>query len=99
MSGKGLAANVPPDPYLEGASSYLISPIFDLAAYREVFVELWFWARFEDPVDAPRRVHDFGRVLLYDVAKRSTSTSIRSPPSDRRGTSPGVPARIADGAS
>jgi subtilisin family serine protease len=70
MSGKGLAANAPPDPYLEGASSYLISPIFNLAAYREVFVELWFWARFEDPVDAPRRVHDFGRVLLYDVESK-----------------------------
>jgi subtilisin family serine protease len=70
MSGKGLAGNAPPDPYLEGASSYLISPIFDLAAYRDVFVELWFWARFEDPVDAPRRVHDLGRVLLYDVASK-----------------------------
>jgi subtilisin family serine protease len=70
MSGKGLAGNSPPDPYLEGASSYLISPIFDLAAYREVFVELWFWARFEDPVDAPRRVHDLGRVLLYDAESK-----------------------------
>jgi len=67
MSGKGLAANDPPAPYLEGASSYLMSPVFNLAASRDVFVELWFWARFEDHVDAPRRVHDFGRVLLYDL--------------------------------
>jgi len=68
MSGKGLAANAPPEPYAEGVGSWLISPHFNLAAYRDVFVELWFWARFEDPVDAPRRVHDFGRVLLFDLA-------------------------------
>jgi len=68
MSGKGLAANEPPDPYLERAGSYLIGPTFNLAAYAEVYVELWFWARFEDPVGAPRQVHDFGRVLLFDVA-------------------------------
>jgi subtilisin family serine protease len=72
MSGKGLAANALPDPYLEGAGSYLISPNFNLAAYRDVFVELWFWARFEDPVDAPRRVHDFGRVQLFDVEANET---------------------------
>jgi hypothetical protein len=70
MSGKGLAANEPPDPYLEGVSSYLMSPIFGLAGSREVFIELWFWAQFEDPVDAPRRVHDLGRVLLFDVEER-----------------------------
>jgi hypothetical protein len=67
MSGKGLAGNVPRGTYEQGASAYLISPVLDLSAYREVFVELWFWARFEDPFDAPRRVYDFGRVLLLDV--------------------------------
>lgn len=67
MSGAGLAANKPPDPYLEGISTYLMSPIFGLAGFKEVFVELWFWAQFEDPVDAPRSVHDFGRVLLFDI--------------------------------
>jgi hypothetical protein len=95
MSGKGLAGNAPLDSYHEGASSYLISPVFDMAAYREVFVELWFWARFEDPVDQPRRVHDLGRVLLYDVTSKeyvyeypiapvgSTGDLTRGPGTDR----------------
>jgi len=71
MSGKGLGANDPHDPYSEGASSYLMSPLFGLAGSREVFVEMWFWARFEDPVDAPRRVYDLGRLLLYDVEAKT----------------------------
>lgn len=67
MSGRGLGANTPPDPYLEGAGSYLVGPTFNLASHAETYVELWFWARFEDPSTEPRQVYDFGRVLLYDV--------------------------------
>jgi subtilisin family serine protease len=71
MTGAGLAESEPPEPYIEGARSYLISPPFSLSGYKDAFVELWFWARFEDPQDEPRRIHDFARVFLYDMVSDS----------------------------
>jgi len=68
MSGKGLAGNRPQDPYADGASAYLSSPIFTLVNYSDVFVELYVHARFERPQERPPRIFDFGRVLLYEPA-------------------------------
>jgi subtilisin family serine protease len=69
MTAADLAGRKPPGPYPENANSYLFSPAFDLSDAEEAYVELWFWARLEDPLPAPRVVYDYGRVLLFDMAE------------------------------
>jgi subtilisin family serine protease len=54
----------PPGPYPHNAKSWLDTPVLYLAAYQEVYVEFWFYARYEDPSDSQ---YDFGSVHIYDT--------------------------------
>lgn len=66
MSAVELAGKRAPGPYGENANAFLLSPSVGLAGYADVFVELWFWGRFEGRAGEPPQAADFGRVLLLD---------------------------------
>ncbi|MBP7149576.1 MAG: S8 family serine peptidase, partial [Acidobacteria bacterium] len=55
-----------PGPYAGGADAFLLSPVFALAGYADAYIELWFWARFEDAAGDPPVARDFARVRLLD---------------------------------
>ncbi|MGD8883071.1 MAG: S8 family serine peptidase, partial [Desulfobacterales bacterium] len=67
----------PPGPYPNNASSWLDTPIVDLAAYEEVYVELWFYAKYEDPTyNASTGVttwYDAGLVGIYNPSTLYTT--------------------------
>jgi subtilisin family serine protease len=59
MTGGGVA---PPGPYPNNSSSQLHSPLLNLAGFEEVYVDLWFFARYEDP--QPPDFFDYALVFL-----------------------------------
>ena len=69
MTAADLAGRQPPGPYPDNANCYLFSPTLSLSLAEDAWIELWFWAQFEDPQRVPRTVFDYGRVLLYDWAE------------------------------
>lgn len=75
MAALGLAGRRPPAPYADGIDNYLLSPPFSLAGYAAAYIELWFWARFEDPVRERRFPTDFARLLLYDAYEQAFTLS------------------------
>jgi len=69
MTGGGFSGRAPPGPYPPYAFPILVSPLLDLGAFEEAYVELWFWARYQDPVYDPQEgttLFDFGELVVYD---------------------------------
>ena len=62
-TGAGSAGVAPPGNYPDDCESYLLTPTLSLGLYEEVYVELWFYARYEDPGFSP---YDYGNVGVYD---------------------------------
>lgn len=54
--------------YPDNCNALLVSPTIDLAAYEEVYVEVWFYAKYENPNPDPFQPYDFGLLVLYDPA-------------------------------
>ena len=65
---QGVAA---PGDYPNNASSWLDTPQLDLAAYEEVYIEAWFYAKFQDPVGC--WVNDYGRVAIRELTTGVTT--------------------------
>jgi hypothetical protein len=57
---------LPPGPYPNNAYSWLDTPPLNLAAYEEVYIEFWFYAKYEDPLSIDYWF-DYGRVQIYDT--------------------------------
>ncbi len=81
MTGIELAGRLPPGPYPDRVNSFLFSPTFNLSVANDAFVELWFWARFEDPLPSPGVIYDYGRVLLFDTAEQAFVLALPIAPS------------------
>jgi hypothetical protein len=54
----------PPGPYPNNVKSFLDTPALDLASYEEVYVQLWFYARYQNPTNL---LYDFGSVIVFDT--------------------------------
>jgi len=64
-SGGGSVGVAPQGDYPNNVDSHLFSPLLNLAAYEEVYVGLWFYAKYQDP--GPYcRLNDSGRLSIYD---------------------------------
>ena len=68
-TGAGSAAVAPPGQYPNNCYSYLLTPSFNFSLYEEVYIEFWFYAKYEDP---GFYINDYGLVGFYD----HTSSSI-----------------------
>jgi len=66
----GGGAGVPaPGPYPNGCQNWLETPGLDLSKFEEVFVELWFYAKYQKPSGIG--VIDYGRVQLAGATSSS----------------------------
>jgi len=63
MTGGGTQGVAPPGPYPNDCYAYILSNPLNLAPYEEVYVEAWFYAKYETPGDT---IYDYGRVFVYD---------------------------------
>jgi len=64
MTGGGSAGVPPPGPYPNNSYSTLYSPVLNLASFEEAYVELWFYAKYEDPGAS---LWDYGQLILRDT--------------------------------
>ena len=62
-TGGGPQGISPPGPYPNNSISWLDTPIVDLASYEEVYIELWFYAKYQNP----SYNYGTGETTLYDV--------------------------------
>ena len=74
-TGAGTQGVPSPGPYPANTFSRLHTPIVNLAPYQEVYIELWFYAKYEDPSTSSYR--DYGRVGIFNP---STSIVTFLPP-------------------
>ncbi|MGD9182249.1 MAG: hypothetical protein PVG15_12300, partial [Desulfobacterales bacterium] len=76
-TGGGDDGIAPPGPYPNKAWSWLDTPIVNLAAYEEVYIELWFYAKYENPSynssSGVTTLRDYGRVGIYDPSTEITT--------------------------
>ena len=63
-TGTGTQGVPPPGPYPANVHSGLHTPLVKLALYQEVYIELWFYAKYQDPSSSGYR--DYGRVGIFD---------------------------------
>jgi len=71
-TGGGTQGVAPPGHYPNNSNSWLDTPSLNLASYEEVYIELWFYAKYEDPPWAGN-VRDYGQVGIYEPASGNTS--------------------------
>jgi hypothetical protein len=76
-TGAGAQGKPAPGPYPNNAFSWLDTPIVNLAAYEEVYIELWFYAKYQNPSynagTGVTTLYDFGRVGIYDPSTGFTT--------------------------
>ena len=76
-TGGGPQGIAPPGPYPNNSISWLDTPIVDLAFYEEVYIELWFYAKYENPTYNPitgeTTPYDFGVVGIYNPSTLTTT--------------------------
>jgi hypothetical protein len=69
-TGGGTRGIAPPGPYPNNAIGWLDTPIVDLAAYEEVYIELWFYAKYQNPSynssSGVTTLRDYGLVGIYN---------------------------------
>jgi len=67
-TGAGTAGVAAPGDYPNNAYSWLNTPTLDLSVFEEVYVELWFYARYQDPGGWNGcSVRDFGGIDVIDA--------------------------------
>ncbi len=70
----GGAQGVPaPGDYPNNSFSWLDTPTLNLASYEEVYIELWFYARYEATAPASCTVPDRGVVGIYNPVSDTTA--------------------------
>lgn len=72
-TGGGVWGNAPPGPYFGGFSNWLKSPTLNLASYKEVYVELWFYAKYPVPL-----AQDWKEYVEAGIWDNNTSTFKRA---------------------
>lgn len=75
-SGGGPAGTPAPGPYTNSIYSCLDTPVLNLAPYEETYIEVWFYAKYQDPLYDPyygTTVYDFGKVGIYNPSTSGTS--------------------------
>ena len=76
-TGGGSKGNPAPGPYPNNSTSWLDTPIVHLAAYEEVYIELWFYARYQNPsYDSSSGVttlRDYGLIGIYNPSTGITT--------------------------
>jgi subtilisin family serine protease len=70
-TGGGTQGVAPPGNYPNNCYSWMNTPTLNLAAYEEVYVELWFYAKYQNPIGCT--VYDYGRVGIYDPTSQNTN--------------------------
>ncbi len=64
MTGGGPQGVPEPGPYPNNVNNLLFSPMMNLAAYQEAYIEFWFYAHYENPASSGAP-WDYGRIGLY----------------------------------
>lgn len=76
-TGGGTQGVAPPGPYPNNAISWLDTPVVDLAGHEEVYIELWFYAKYQNPSynagSGETTLYDFGLIGIYDPSTFITS--------------------------
>ncbi len=72
-TGGGSEGVMPPGNYPNNSYSWLNTPTFNLASYEEVYIELWFYAKYEDTDPARCSVPDLGLVGIYNPSSDTTT--------------------------
>ncbi len=79
MTGNGAQGIPPPGPYPGNVDVFAYSPIVNLAAFEEAYVEFWFWARFENPYLDPGSgqvtLYDYGKVWFFDANTQASQVA------------------------
>lgn len=70
-TGAGTGGTAAPGPYPDNAYSWLDTPLLNLASYEEIYIELWFYAKYQPVV--PCNVPDLGAVGISDPTASTTS--------------------------
>src|SRR5262249_47603829 len=69
-AGGGAAGVAAPGAYPANCDNWLETPALDLAAFQEVYVELWFYAKYQDPL-LQEYLRDYGSVQVRQTASPS----------------------------
>jgi len=76
-TGGGTQGIDPPGPYPNNSISWLDTPIVNLAAYEEVYIELWFYAKYQNPSynssSGVTTLLDYGLVGIYNPSTFTTT--------------------------
>jgi subtilisin family serine protease len=64
MTGGGTQGIPAPGPYPNNCYAYILSNTLDLSTFEEVYVEAWFYAKYEEV--GPEGPYDFGDVFVHD---------------------------------
>ena len=71
--GGGTEGASPPGPYPNNSYSWLDTPVLNLVGYEEVYIELWFYAKYEDTDALFCSVPDLAAVGLFNPASGTTT--------------------------
>ncbi len=72
-TGGGTDGVSAPGDYPNNSFSILDTPTLNLASYEEVFIELWFYAKYEDTNATFCMVPDMGAVGIFDPSSNATT--------------------------
>lgn len=76
-TGGGTQGITPPGPYPNNSISWLDTPNANLAAYEEVYIELWFYAKYQNPSynasTGVTTLRDYGLVGIYNPSTLITT--------------------------
>lgn len=70
-TGGGTAGIAPPGGYPNDCFNWLDTPTLNLVSYEEVYIEFWFYAKYQDPNFCT--VNDYGYVGIYNPSTESVT--------------------------
>jgi subtilisin family serine protease len=70
MTGGGTQGVAAPGPYPNNVANALYTPNFNISTYEEVYVEFWFWAKYEDPNPS---IFDYSYVRVVNTTAGTSS--------------------------
>ena len=72
-TGGGTQGVAPPGPYPNNSFSWLDTPTLNFASYEEVYIEFWFYAKYEDTNPLTCNVPDFAFFGVFNPSSGTTS--------------------------